>query len=95
VATLDRIEKHRDHLYFSNLSYLIIDELDTLIDSNFSEQLEKFIDAVKKRQLKAKDSGGFTPKIILVSATFTKSIDTFFNHCFRYYERDPKFYTEA
>lgn len=54
--------------------------------------MQKYIEAVKKRQLKAKDYGQQPPKILLVSATFTKAIDSFFGNCFRWYERDPNFY---
>lgn len=75
IGTLDRIDKHRDHLYLSSLSHLVIDELDTLIDASFSEKLQKYIEAVKKRQIRARDSGTRPPRIVLVSATFTKAID--------------------
>lgn len=36
VSTLDRVDKHREHLFLGGLSHLIIDELDTLIDASFA-----------------------------------------------------------
>ena len=93
AGTLERIDKHKDDLHLSYLSHLVIDELDTLIDSNNGDKLKILVEAIKTRQLKMKDVGGSIPKIIFVSATFTAGIDHFFKDNFSVYERHLKFYS--
>ena len=78
AGTLERIKKHSHDLHLSYLSYLVIDELDTLIDGGNGDKLKNLIEAVKARQLLQKDTKGQIPKIIFVSATFTPDIDKFF-----------------
>lgn len=91
---MERIKKHQNDLHLSYLSYLVIDELDTLIDGGHGDKLKNLIEAIKARQLHQKDTNGPIPKIIFVSATFTKDIDAFFNANFSSYERHLKFYSD-
>ena len=85
MSTIDRFQRLRDHLFLSNVSHLVIDELDTLLDNNFTEQLTSILEAVKGRQLKNRDYGQQIPKVMLVSATFTPIIGNFFDRTFKYY----------
>ena len=52
VGTIDRLLKHKEHksLFISKLKFLIIDEVDTLIDSGNEEYLGELCRAVIKRQ---------------------------------------------
>ena len=51
VTTIDRLVRHNEKktLYISKLRYLVIDEIDTLIDSGNEEDLAKMCKAVMKR----------------------------------------------
>jgi superfamily II DNA/RNA helicase len=39
VITLDRLNKMRDHIFLSYVSFLVIDELDTLLDAACADSL--------------------------------------------------------
>ncbi len=42
IGTLDRIEKHkmRNNLFYSNLLYYVVDEVDTFMDSGYKDILK-------------------------------------------------------
>jgi len=45
VTTIDRLEKHRQRgsLYFSNLKYLVVDEMDTIMDAGLGPNLNQIL----------------------------------------------------
>jgi superfamily II DNA/RNA helicase len=51
IATPDRLDKHHkdNNVYLSNLSYLVIDEADTFLDSGFSDVIKSFSEIVIRK----------------------------------------------
>ncbi len=49
VGTLDRIEKHksRNNLFYSNVLYYVVDEIDTFMDSGYKDILKAQIERFK------------------------------------------------
>ena len=76
VSTLDRLMRHNEKksLFISKLRYLVIDEIDTLIDSGNEEELGRLCKALLRRQV---EKDPLSPRVLLVGATCTNKVERF------------------
>ncbi|EAS07110.2 type III restriction enzyme, res subunit (macronuclear) [Tetrahymena thermophila SB210] len=86
IGTPDRIERHREkgNLFLSNVSYFVVDEADTFLDSGYKEVIETYIKTITHRQEQIKE-GNYSkniPKMIFVSATYTGQLRLLFESSF-------------
>ncbi len=74
VATPERLDKHRKKqlLYVNTLEHLIIDELDTLVDSGYGPSIETYVR--KTAQSKVGNKG--QQQIVMLSSTHPKQVDS-------------------
>ena len=64
--------KHYDkeNLYFSQLKHVVIDEVDTMIQDGFSEDLERIMDPVRRVEKSYKQK----IQVLMATATLSKKI---------------------
>ena len=84
ISTPERLKNHiqKGNVFTSNLSYLIIDELDTLLDSGHNVFLKTLISQQLVKIVKSSIEENIISKITLVSTTLTNSIDGWLNETF-------------
>jgi superfamily II DNA/RNA helicase len=77
VSTPERVDRHRrdGNLNFDDLSHLIIDESDTMIDAGFIKHLDLYCQELSKRA-----------RISFFSATFPRSLELFLKNHFSFEE---------
>ncbi|CAN8246742.1 unnamed protein product [Cochlearia groenlandica] len=73
VGTPGRILQHIDdgNMVYGDITYLVLDEADTMFDRGFGPDIRKFLAPLKQRALKANDQGFQT---VLVTATMTMAV---------------------
>lgn len=85
---MDRLERHREkkNIFFSNLSYFVIDEADTFLDSGYRDIVQGYIKLLTEKQNYVKNSNEkeslFSPKMVFVSATYTGALNNIFKENF-------------
>ena len=54
MCTVDRLETmiEQNCIYFSQLQYLVVDEVDTFLDAGYKDKINKFINIVENSNLK-------------------------------------------
>jgi superfamily II DNA/RNA helicase len=79
ITTPDRLVRHRDakKIFLSNLTSLVIDEWDTLLDSGLEEFIYDLVDPIVKKSRSAENSqDGLNKQVVFWSATVTKPIES-------------------
>ncbi|ESQ38602.1 hypothetical protein EUTSA_v10028511mg [Eutrema salsugineum] len=73
VGTPGRILQHIEegNMVYGDITYLVLDEADTMFDRGFGPDIRKFLAPLKQRALKANDQGFQT---VLVTATMTTAV---------------------
>lgn len=87
ISTPERLEKlkQRKFLMMSNLSFFVVDEADTFLDSGYQELILAYIQLMKAKQEKLaanKMIQQFIPKMVFVSATYTGPLTQLFKNNF-------------
>ena len=80
VSTYERFKYRREgaKVFLSNVSSLVIDELDTFLDSGHEEELRKIIE----QYLGSADKQGVKKQLIFSTATITSQMDGIFKDYF-------------
>eukprot|EP00522_Entomoneis_paludosa_P016647 CAMPEP_0172453874 /NCGR_PEP_ID=MMETSP1065-20121228/11029_1 /TAXON_ID=265537 /ORGANISM="Amphiprora paludosa, Strain CCMP125" /LENGTH=739 /DNA_ID=CAMNT_0013206111 /DNA_START=110 /DNA_END=2329 /DNA_ORIENTATION=+ len=84
VATPGRLIKHwkDQHVLLSSLEYIVLDEMDTLLEQGFARELKQILypvlyqPGIKEAELNVETHyrGNDAPKLVLTSATMTQSV---------------------
>ena len=93
ITTPERFKNHwgKRNIYASKLSHIIIDELDTLLDSG-NEEFIKEISSIILRRKKEEESGeendsSIRKQLTLVTTTVTTNIESYVDELFKTHER--------
>lgn len=89
ITTPERLKRHwvKENVFLTNLNFLVIDELDTLLDAGYSDLLEEMMKISIRRGVynvenKKKISEEVFFKLIMASTTLTQSIDVWLDEIF-------------
>lgn len=89
ITTPERLKRHwvKENVFLTNLNFLVIDELDTLLDAGYSDLLEEMMRISIRRGVynienKKKTNEEVFFKLIMASTTLTQSIDVWLNEIF-------------
>ena len=76
IASIDKIEKHiqKKNLYFSQMTHLVCDEIDTFLDAGYTDTISKYIDIGLQHK--------GNPKMVFLSATYTSKIKSLVDNKF-------------